>query len=38
LVGRKTGDNPHIWYDLATMLALARSLSAALIAEVVNAG
>src|SRR5271165_1881161 len=21
LIGRKTGDNPHIWYDPATMLA-----------------
>ena len=25
LVGRKTGDNPHIWYDPATMLALAKA-------------
>jgi zinc/manganese transport system substrate-binding protein len=33
LAGKKTGDNPHIWYDPATMLALARSLSATLIAE-----
>jgi zinc/manganese transport system substrate-binding protein len=33
LAGKKTGDNPHIWYDPATMLALARSLSAMLIAE-----
>ena len=33
LVGKKTGDNPHIWYDPATMLALARTLSATLIAE-----
>ena len=33
LVGKKTGDNPHIWYDPATMLALANSLSEALIAE-----
>jgi zinc/manganese transport system substrate-binding protein len=32
LVGKKTGDNPHIWYDPATMLALAKSLSDALIA------
>jgi zinc/manganese transport system substrate-binding protein len=32
LVGRKTGDNPHIWYDPATMLALAKTLTAALIA------
>ena len=27
LVGRKAGDNPHIWYDPATMLALAKALS-----------
>ena len=33
LAGRKTGDNPHIWYDPATMVALARTLSATLIAE-----
>jgi zinc/manganese transport system substrate-binding protein len=33
LLGKKTGDNPHIWYDAAAMLALAKSLSAALIAE-----
>ncbi len=33
LVGRKTGDNPHIWYDPATMLALANTLSTALIAD-----
>jgi zinc/manganese transport system substrate-binding protein len=30
LVGRKTGDNPHIWYDPATMLAVAQALTAAL--------
>ncbi len=30
LIGRKTGDNPHIWYDPATMLALAKALSTAL--------
>src|SRR5208282_1688483 len=30
LIGRKTGDNPHIWYDPATMLACARALAAAL--------
>jgi zinc/manganese transport system substrate-binding protein len=30
LVGRKAGDNPHIWYDPATMLACARALAAAL--------
>ena len=27
LVGKKTGDNPHIWYDPATVLTLARTLS-----------
>jgi zinc/manganese transport system substrate-binding protein len=27
LVGKKTGDNPHIWYDPATMSALAKALS-----------
>ena len=32
LVGKKTGDNPHIWYDPATMLALAKSLSEELVA------
>jgi zinc/manganese transport system substrate-binding protein len=30
LVGKKTGDNPHVWYDPATMLAFAKSLSEAL--------
>ena len=30
LVGRKSGDNPHIWYDTATMLACARALAEAL--------
>lgn len=30
LVGRKTGDNPHIWYDPATMLALAKALAGTL--------
>jgi zinc/manganese transport system substrate-binding protein len=30
LVGRKAGDNPHIWYDPATMLACARAVAAAL--------
>jgi zinc/manganese transport system substrate-binding protein len=30
LVHRKPGDNPHIWYDPAAMLALARSLAAIL--------
>jgi zinc/manganese transport system substrate-binding protein len=32
LVGRKTGDNPHIWYDPATMPALAQALAADLAA------
>jgi len=27
LVGRKTGDNPHIWYDPATMQAFAKALA-----------
>lgn len=27
LVGRKAGDNPHIWYDPATMPALAKALA-----------
>ena len=30
LVGKKTGDNPHIWYDPSTMLAFAKALSDAL--------
>ena len=30
LVGKKPGDNPHIWYDPATMAALAGALSGAL--------
>jgi zinc/manganese transport system substrate-binding protein len=33
LVGRKDGDNPHIWYDPATMAALANALCETLIAE-----
>jgi zinc/manganese transport system substrate-binding protein len=33
LIGRRTGDNPHIWYDPATMLAAARALADALTAE-----
>jgi zinc/manganese transport system substrate-binding protein len=33
LAGRTTGDNPHIWYDPATMLALAKTLCEGLIAE-----
>jgi len=28
LVGRKPGDNPHIWYDPTTMLAFAKALTA----------
>jgi zinc/manganese transport system substrate-binding protein len=27
LIGRKAGDNPHIWYDPATMLTVAQALS-----------
>jgi len=30
LVGRKPGDNPHLWYDPATMPTLARALAAEL--------
>ncbi len=30
LAGRKPGDNPHLWYDPATMPALAQALAAAL--------
>jgi zinc/manganese transport system substrate-binding protein len=30
LMGRKPGDNPHLWYDPATMPAFARALAAAL--------
>jgi zinc/manganese transport system substrate-binding protein len=30
LVGKKTGDNPHIWYDPSTMVAFAKALSNAL--------
>ena len=33
LAGKKTGDNPHVWYDPATMLALAGTLSQVLIAD-----
>jgi zinc/manganese transport system substrate-binding protein len=33
LAGRKAGDNPHIWYDPATMLAYAKALGAALDAD-----
>ena len=30
LVGRKAGDNPHLWYDPAYVVAAARAMSAAL--------
>ena len=30
LLGRKTGDNPHLWYDPVTMPAYARALAAVL--------
>ena len=30
LLGRKTGDNPHLWYDPATMPAVARAITAEL--------
>ncbi|MGH8781057.1 metal ABC transporter solute-binding protein [Paraburkholderia sp.] len=30
LVGKKSGDNPHLWYDPATMPAVARAVTAAL--------
>ncbi len=33
LIGRKTGDNPHIWYDPATMHRVAERLSQALSAD-----
>ncbi len=33
VAGRVPGDNPHIWYDPAVMLAYARALADALIAE-----
>src|SRR5882724_9119562 len=32
LAGRKAGDNPHLWYDPATMPLVARALAAALAA------
>lgn len=39
LVGRKPGDNPHLWYDPATMPALARALAAELARrDAANAG
>jgi zinc/manganese transport system substrate-binding protein len=28
LVGKKSGDNPHIWYDVATMLTFAKAFAA----------
>ncbi len=30
LVGKKSGDNPHLWYDPATMPAVAKAIAAAL--------
>jgi zinc/manganese transport system substrate-binding protein len=30
LVGKKSGDNPHLWYDPATMIAVADKLAATL--------
>src|SRR5208282_3373108 len=33
LIGKKTGDNPHIWYDPAAMLALAETLCETLITD-----
>ncbi|OWT66362.1 metal ABC transporter solute-binding protein, Zn/Mn family [Candidimonas nitroreducens] len=30
LLGRKSGDNPHLWYDPATMPAVAKAISAQL--------
>src|SRR5271156_2518923 len=32
LIGRKPGDNPHLWYDPATMKAAAKALVADLVA------
>jgi len=32
LTGRKSGDNPHLWYDPSTMPAVARAVSATLAA------
>jgi zinc/manganese transport system substrate-binding protein len=32
LIGRKAGDNPHLWYDPAAMKAAARALAADLVA------
>jgi zinc/manganese transport system substrate-binding protein len=33
LIGKHPGDNPHIWYDPATMLVLAKTLAADLTAD-----
>ncbi|WP_341314418.1 metal ABC transporter solute-binding protein [Paraburkholderia sp. IMGN_8] len=33
LVGKKSGDNPHLWYEPSTMPAVARAVSAALVAS-----
>ncbi|RDK04833.1 metal ABC transporter solute-binding protein [Paraburkholderia lacunae] len=32
IVGKKSGDNPHLWYEPSTMPAVARAVSAALVA------
>ncbi|MGE5261487.1 MAG: metal ABC transporter solute-binding protein, Zn/Mn family [Actinomycetota bacterium] len=32
LIGKKSGDNPHIWYDPATMVAAARAMKDAFVA------
>ncbi len=32
LIAKKSGDNPHIWYDPATMVALAQAMKDALVA------
>ena len=32
LIGKRSGDNPHVWYDPATMVALARAMKDALVA------
>ncbi|NRO99335.1 zinc ABC transporter solute-binding protein [Paraburkholderia sp. NMBU_R16] len=32
LLGKKSGDNPHLWYDPATMPAVAHAVSVALVA------
>lgn len=31
LIGKKSGDNPHLWYDPATLPAIAKALSADLV-------